>query len=271
MGDSGAFLQEFSDWLASWGASKNTIRDKLVVVGAGLRDWGPPEHVEQRDIELWLANPAYSPWTRATYYSHARSYFGWLHQSGRILSDPMATMRRPKCPKGRPRPLSADEQQLVLSGASGDLLTWVSLAMYAGLRVHEVAKIQGADVDSDALYVVGKGGQSAILPTHPVIWELAQTYPRSGYWFPSARTASGHRTSTGITGVVSSYFGSLGITGSLHRCRHSYGTNLIRGGANIRVVQTLLRHSSLATTALYTAVDEDERTEAIRRLSRPAA
>lgn len=46
-----------------------------------------------------------------------------------------------------------------------------------------------------------------------------------------------------------------------------YGTNLLRGGANIRVVQELMRHESLATTAGYLQVEESERVEAIRRLS----
>jgi integrase/recombinase XerD len=250
-------------------SAKATIRDKLVVVGAGLRQWSDPPTT--RDIERWLSNPAYSPWTRATYYSHARSYFGWLAESGRIQVDPMLGMRRPRAPKGKPRPLSTDEQRLILEHADGDLYAWLCLGLYAGLRVHEIAKLRGEDVDAEALYVLGKGGQTALLPTHPVIWELAQSYPRSGYWFPSRRSASGHRTSTGITSVVSGYFQSLGISGSIHRCRHSYGTNLIRGGANIRVVQQLLRHSSLATTALYTAVDDGEMTAAIRRLNRPAA
>ena len=57
-----------------------------------------------------------------------------------------------------------------------------------------------------------------------------------------------------------------GIEGSLHRCRHTYATELLRAGANIRVVQTLMRHASLSSTQIYTAVDENERREGIRRL-----
>ena len=74
-------------------------------------------------------------------------------------------------------------------------------------------------------------------------------------------------TPTAVSLAVSNLFARLGIEGSLHRCRHTYGTRLLRSGANIRVVQTLMRHSNLTTTAKYTAVDESEQIEAIRRLA----
>jgi len=53
-------------------------------------------------------------------------------------------------------------------------------------------------------------------------------------------------------------FKANGIEGSLHRARHTYATTLLRTGANIRVVQELMRHKSLSSTAIYTGVDEEE-------------
>lgn len=62
-------------------------------------------------------------------------------------------------------------------------------------------------------------------------------------------------------------FREVGIpTGSIYLARHSYATTLLRSGTNIRVVQRLLRHSDLSTTAIYTAVDEDEMRAAVNRL-----
>jgi integrase/recombinase XerD len=58
-----------------------------------------------------------------------------------------------------------------------------------------------------------------------------------------------------------------GIEGSIHRCRHTYATHLLRAGTNVRVVQELLRHKSLTSTQIYTAVSEDERIEGISRLT----
>ena len=57
-----------------------------------------------------------------------------------------------------------------------------------------------------------------------------------------------------------------GLSGSLHRCRHTYATTLLRSGVNIRVVQSLMRHESLSSTQAYTAVEDDERTAAVSGL-----
>lgn len=66
--------------------------------------------------------------------------------------------------------------------------------------------------------------------------------------------------------LTSRLFAANGIEGSIHRMRHTFATRLLRAGVNIRVVQTLMRHRSLASTMIYTAVDEDERRDAISRL-----
>jgi len=67
--------------------------------------------------------------------------------------------------------------------------------------------------------------------------------------------------------MTSRLFAANGIEGSIHRCRHTYATQLLRAGVNIRVVQELMRHASLTPTQIYTAVDEDERRDAITRLA----
>ncbi len=69
-----------------------------------------------------------------------------------------------------------------------------------------------------------------------------------------------------MTNATTTLFRRLGIDGSSHRCRHYFATQLLRGGTSVRVVQTLMRHSSLATTAAYLAVDEDERSAAVSAL-----
>jgi integrase/recombinase XerD len=73
-------------------------------------------------------------------------------------------------------------------------------------------------------------------------------------------------TSLAVSTMTTQLFKANGIEGSIHRCRHTYATQLLRAGVNIRVVQTLMRHASLTSTQIYTAVDEDERRDAINRL-----
>lgn len=69
-----------------------------------------------------------------------------------------------------------------------------------------------------------------------------------------------------MTNRITRHFKAHGVEGSSHRNRHMYGTELLRTGANIRVVQELMRHASLETTVRYLGVNEDEKRAAIRRL-----
>ena len=258
-------VSDYLTHLRSWGASPATVKVHRVVANALVWRYGPPQGITTDMITEWLASPDFSPKTRAAYCSHARGWFRWLVESGRLDRDPMTKVRNPRQPKGRPRPLTPREVAVVMDSAHGHLRTWLLLGMLAGLRAHEVAKVRGEDVTETSLTVLGKGGKVAILPTHPDLWALAQTYPARGFWFPARR--SDHIHSNTVTKGATDLFLSLDIAGSHHRMRHTFGTSLLRGGANIRVVQELLRHESLATTAIYTAVDDDERTAAINLLA----
>lgn len=264
--DSSDLLADYETWMRSWGAAENTIHARLKFARERLGAWVEPSVVTSAQVQGFLANPEFSPWTRMTYHSHLRSWFQWLTESGRTESDPMDKVRRPRAPKQRPKPLTQAEVDVVLECARGNRRVWLLLALYAGLRAHEIAKIRGEDVTAELIYVRGKGGKDAFIPTHPLVWEAAEGYPRDGYWFPSRSDTRRPISPDSVTVIVSKFFDTLGIDGSIHRARHYYATSLLRRGANIRVVQTLMRHESLATTAAYCAVDEDERRAAIALL-----
>ena len=255
----------FEPWLRANSCCENTIADRIGVLADFTRHHPNFPNVTPVEVTNWLDRPGYAPWTRATYFGHLRSYFRFATGAGIVEVDPMAGMRRPKPGRGTPRPLNAGQVAAVLTAAIPNVRTWLMLGLYAGLRAHEIAKIRGEDVTADQLYVFGKGGQGAFVPTHPLVWAEAQSRPRQGWWFPT-RAAAGHVTSLAVSTMTSKLFAAHGIEGSMHRCRHTYATELLRGGANIRVVQTLMRHESLTSTQIYTAVDEDERRAAINRL-----
>lgn len=260
-------LTEYDAWVKTW-ASSDTREARIVLVASRLKAWGPPATWTPEIIGAWLASDTIrSQWTYSTYFNHLNCFCRWLVATGKLEDNPMSLVRKRHAPESHPRPLTETEIAAVLLAATGHKRTWILLSLLAGLRSHEVAKIRGEDVQQDGIYVFGKGRKAATLPTHPEIWALAQTYPRRGYWFPSARSESGHIQAATVTKTISLLFDSLGIKGSLHRCRHSYGTRLLREGVNIRVVQKLLRHTNLSTTAIYTAVDEDEQRAAINRLT----
>lgn len=255
-------MTTYGDWLTGRGLSQTTIHARTKFYRSRLREWGswdqPPTV-----LGTWLAG--YEGWTRLTYHNHLTSVYDWLLVEGRIAENPMASIRKPPSPRPRPRPLTDEQMARAMGEASARTRAFLLLGYLAGLRAFEIAKIHGRDVDADQIEIMGKGGKAEAVPTHPVIWELAQTYPRDGYWFPG-RGVRRHIRSADVTDAVGRLFRSIGVEGATHRARHTFGTRLLRGGANLRVVQDLMRHASLATTALYLGVDEDERWTAINGL-----
>lgn len=258
-------IADYATWLRSWGASPKTVEARTVVARSRLKEWGIPGFTVE-NVQTWLARPDLSRWSRSTYHAHMKDLCAWLVATGHLSDNPMQDVRTPKRPSSLPRPLSEPEVARVLSVATGNRRTWIMLALLAGLRAHEIAKIRGEDVTADGIYVEGKGGVRATIPTHEDLWAIAQDYPRTGHWFPG-RGDRPHINAQSVSLGVGDLFRTLGITGSIHRCRHVYGTRLLRAGVNIRTVQQLMRHADLSTTATYTAVDEDELRAAIGRLS----
>jgi integrase/recombinase XerD len=255
----------YESWLRANNCGDNTVEDRFAHLADFARCHPDFPAVTRDQVTAWVGRPGYAQWSRATYYGHLRSYFRFAAQAGIVEADPMATLRRPRPGKSVPRPLTFAQVATVLAGANPSTHAWLTLGLYAGLRAHEIAKIRGEDVEQDQLFVRGKGGKEAYVPTHPLIWELAATRPPTGWWFPSP-TPIGHVRSVWVTTGTTKLFAANGITGSIHRCRHTFATQLLRAGVNIRVVQTLMRHECLSSTQIYLAVDEVERRDAINLL-----
>lgn len=257
-------LGDYEDDMAGRGLGRQTVEKRMNFARARLREWRTLD-VPPAKVAAWLAG--YTGWSRYTYFNHLRDLFAWAVRAELVGASPMDGMRRPPLPRPKARPLSPIEVQRVLAPAAGRQRAWLLLAYLAGLRAHEIAKIRGEDVNADAIYINGKGGVIATVPTHPDLWALAQEFPRAGHWFPSPYADRAHISVQVVSSATARHFRACGIpSGSIHRLRASYGTALLRSGANVRVVQTLLRHASLQTTEHYLGVDEDERTAAIGRL-----
>lgn len=256
----------FEPYLRANNCGDNTVHYRLAHLADFAKHHPTFPNVTAIEVTNWLGRANYAPWSRATFYGHLHSYFAWAADVGIVAADPMARMRRPRAPKGTPRPLTPEQVGLLMGAArNANLHAWLTLALYSGLRAHEVAKIRGQDVEANQIYVLGKGGRSAFVPTHPLIWEVALSRPRSGWWFPTGSPA-GHVSARTVSAITGRLFAANGIEGSIHRCRHTYATNLLRAGVNIRIVQELMRHESLNSTMIYTAVSEGERHDAIALL-----
>lgn len=257
-------MTTYEQYVSGRGLSTSTVRARLRFYAGRVAAWGPLHHVPQGEVTAYLYS--YDGWTRCTYYGHLMSIYDWMLEAGLVARNFVRDLPRPKSPAPAPRPLSADEIGRALRAAGPRAADYLMLGYLAGLRAHEIAKFHGKDVNSTELYVMGKGRRPATIPTHPGLWELAQMYPREAYWFPSPAAHREHVSAHTVTVTVSNLFARIGIVGATHRARHTYGTQLLRSGANLRVVQELMRHSSLATTARYLGVDREEKIAAIASL-----
>lgn len=207
--------------------------------------------------------------TRRTYYIGLAAWTRWLVARGHRADDPAAVLRRPRAPRGVPHPVSTPSlARLLSSPMPGRTRAMVLLAAYQGLRVHEVAKIRGEDLDleGEVLRVVGKGGVVAELPLHPEVAALSEVMPREGWWFVSAMSPGRAIASRTVTSHITTAMRRAGVAGVPHSLRHWYATALLRAGTDVRTVQTLMRHASLATTQVYLEVVDEGRRAAVLRL-----
>jgi integrase len=264
MTDLGEVADAYEEWLSNIWTPK-TVKVRSTFARKRLKEWGLEGFTTQNVQHLVGPRSGLAAWSRSTYYGHLKDLCAWLLAAEYIDTDPMEGVVQPKRPNGVPRSLTEAEVDKIMGKATGEVREWCQLALLQGLRAHEIAKIRGVDITIDHLYVEGKGGVRASLPTHPDIYDLWESYGEAGYWYPG--TDDGHVNGNTISIRVGKFFRSVGLSGSIHRCRHTYATRLLRQGANIRTVQKLMRHASLASTQVYTDVTDDEMRNAIVRLS----
>lgn len=267
--DPEAIFLDWELWMTAQGLSIRTITERTRTVRAASLSIGqPPTALSSRDLRAWLAAMP-SPGTKDTYYSALKAWFTWLIREGRRLDDPMVLVPRPLVPRRTPRPVSTHDLQLALaSDIWPETRAKFFLAMYLGKRVSEIAVTHGREFDlsTGKARFIRKGNIEVELPIHECLVPIIESFPRRGYWFPSpanpARPVLGNSVST----VISEAFARVGSNATAHQIRHWYATELLLSGTDIRVVQELMSHASLATTAIYTQVNDAQRRQAISGL-----
>ena len=215
----------------------------------------------------------YSASSVARALAAVRSFHRFLVREGETEQDPSGAAVRPKVPRTLPRPLSVDEIEQVLESPRGaDPAALRDRAILetlygAGLRISELVGLNVDDVDFDekSVRVLGKGSKERLVPLGKHAARALSGYVTRGR--PSlASSASrgalflnargGRLTRQGCTKILKRYVARAAIDKrvSPHTFRHSFATHLLEGGADVRVVQELLGHASVATTQIYTLV-----------------
>lgn len=262
-------LKTWRTWQLAQSLSLRTVTERTAAV-ARMAEWCniAPEHAQVEDIVNWLAEGGtWLPNTRWTYYTSLTAFYLWLQKTGRRIDNPMVMIESPKRTKGVPHPVTNQcVQRLLKVRCRLRTKAMLRLALFAGFRAHEIAKVKGEDFDLVArtVTVTGKGGFTATLPLHHYVVEIAYQMPRRGYWFPGVDR--GHQRRESVCGTLKDAMVRAGVTGSGHWLRHWFGTALLEAGVDVRVVQTLLRHQNLATTEIYTKVSDSRRAQGIELL-----
>ena len=260
-------------WEASMqgqGLSARTITERIRVITQIAATTGTdPAALTPQTISTWLATLPTAA-TKNAYFTVLRAWSRWLVQSDHRVDDPTTRVPKPRTPAGHPRPVTDTQLDAVLAlPLRQDTRAKIILAAYAGMRVHEIAKIRGEDISpvAETITITGKGGRTDTLPAHQLILQQANLYPRRGLWFPSPKDPAVSVRAKTVSKVISDAFDRADAPATAHQLRHFFATSLLRAGTDSRVVQSLMRHESLATTGRYLAVDTDQQRTALSALT----
>lgn len=263
-----ALLDAYLAAEAGAGRSAATIatrRAHLANLARGLRVG--PGRVDQERLLAWMGRQAWSVETRRGYRNSVVSFFGWAHRAGHIPSDPAAGLPIMRAARPSPRPAPDAVWRAALAAADPRVRLMLRLAAEVGLRRAEIARVHTGDLTVAAggaqLRVRGKGNK---LRTVPISDDLAVLIAAgaaghspemaaygTGWLFPGED--DGHLSPRWAGRLIAA---ALPDHWTAHTLRHRFATRAYRGSRNLRAVQTLLGHSSVATTERYTAVDDDE-------------
>ncbi|MCB9366775.1 MAG: site-specific tyrosine recombinase XerD [Calditrichaeota bacterium] len=226
--------------------------------------------------------------------SALRSFYKWSLRERRIYRDPTETLQGSS--PGRPLPKIATLETIdaLLNAASGagpeDLRNraLIEVAYSCGLRVSELCSLRLSQIDFEqrTVRIRGKGGKERMVPFGERAKTALREYLSRGRPFACGKTADEKPlelpdraadvvflsrrgvplTRYGCASILKSLCAKAGCTLHLtpHTLRHSFATHLLEGGADLRVVQELLGHSSISTTEIYTHLDRDYLTEVVR-------
>lgn len=223
----------------------------------------------REQVTQWLAGPQedtrrWSPATRYIYASHVFAFYRWLHAVGYLDEEPTAGLRRPRAPRGLPRPATDKQVELALT-APEPLLTAVILAMYAGLRRTEIARCRREHITEELILIPqAKGGDPQTVPCHPAIWAHVRDRPPGPLIVDNNGAPYGRNR---LSLAVMRWFRGHGLRGfGLHKLRHRYGTLIQEQQGDLRLTQECLRHKSIGSTVGYTLVSNGRRRDAVLRL-----
>ncbi len=206
-----------------------------------------------------------------------RVFFRFLCARNFLAVDPAEKLPLPRLPHTLPQPLSPQAIQQLLATPQGEGVLEIrdrailELLYACGLRISELcqARLENSDLEEGIIRVTGKGNKTRLVPIGQAAISAIEEYlriarpklisPKSGAaLFLSVRGQP--LTPARIWQLVSLYAKRAGLAQAVHphQLRHSFATHLLAGGADLRIIQEMLGHASIATTQIYTQVDRTQ-------------
>ncbi|MDY4650001.1 MAG: site-specific tyrosine recombinase/integron integrase [Muribaculaceae bacterium] len=263
------------------GLADNTARGYLVDVGHLLvfvESRGLTlDHVTRDDIHTLLCDLhdlGISARSQARFIAGIRSFFKFLRLEGYIEADPTELIESPRIGRSLPDVLSVEEIDAMIAALPADKEETprnhaiIETLYGSGLRVSELVALRISRISLDDGYIIveGKGGKQRLVPLSPVAVELISDYlplREKGVIKPGNEDILFlNRRGAPLTRVMVFYIiRDLAVAAGInkkvspHTLRHSFATHLLEGGANLRAIQEMLGHESIATTEIYLHLD----------------
>lgn len=272
--DDRALVDRFCDMMAAEvGASRNTLLAYRRDLEAAAEVFGSLEGAGTAELgRLGEAWTDLAPSTVARRSAALRRFYGFLLDEGLRADDPSSSLPKPRLQRPLPKILDTHEVEAMFAvaeerAASGEPLALRNLALLellygSGLRATELVSLpkRAVRVGQPFLMLRGKGDKERLVPVSQRATEAVQRWlpnvPGDKNWlFPSGKS---HLSRVRLFQLVRALGGLAGIAPervSPHVLRHAFATHLLAGGADLRVLQSLLGHADIATTQIYTHVD----------------
>ncbi|ROR93802.1 site-specific recombinase XerD [Salana multivorans] len=219
------------------------------------------------DLLQWTGEHDWKRETARAVRSSLRRFWDWGHTTGRTQTNPAALLPAIRPDQPTPRPATPGTVNRALKKATARVELMLRFANELGMRRGEVARIHPHDdlirtASGWSLVVHGKGDRERTLPLPTDLAKVLRDAP-DGYLFPGAE--NGHVSAHWVGTLVSR---ALGDGTTMHQLRHLCATEIHDQTRDLRLVQTLLGHASLATTQRYIAVDDKAMRRAVAARSR---
>lgn len=249
-----AMMEAFERWLLGTDRMDGTIALRLRHVRdlACRVELDKAGEAELHDILADRRNLAAE--TRKSMLASWRVFFGWALRRGIRRDDPTVEIGSIRVPVRVPRVAADADIERALERASDLHRAMVMLPRYAGLRLEEIARSHSRHREGDMLRVIGKGDKERVVGLNEPLLAALRLLERDrrGHYFPGLRAEHMHKMS--INKIITR------ITGwNPHSLRHACATQAYRETGDLRAVQDMLGHASLATTQRYLHLDDDVR------------